>query len=615
MSSDFRVSNNLPPRPEFFVDREHEIQQATYALLQGQTTVVGLIGMAGIGKTWLALEIAHCLLERDEFKGGMIWLASRDLQSSDDVLSKIGTVLEVPISEVYPRLSSQRCLIVLDGLDENPPYLPEMERFLETLPPHSKALITSRHEVSLPPQARVFYIAPFTEQAVTELFTALSARHSEMSDEDRLRISEIARALGYHPLALTLAARLVQGDYAKTQTIIRQALDVAKTPMAEQQRAAIFHTLASLSQAQGNYSEALQLYQESLEIAERLGDQQSIASTLSNLGAIAQAQGNLAKARRLYQQSLRIVQRLGDREGVARLLHNLGTLAQDHGEYVKARRLYQESLAIKERLEDRQGIAATLHQLGTLAQTTYDYSEARRLFEQALAIAYEIGDRNSESRSVGNLGNVYAAVGDIHTAIDYYQQALAIARDIGDRHSESTRLANLGTAYATLGEARKAIEYYEQAIAIARQIGDKHSLSSISFKLGTIYVEQGRWYDGLRLLEESLAILRQGDDINARADTIYQIARTNHLMGNLDEARIRYRDALRLYDRTDNQRGVAACKTGLGRLTIQTGWLDDAVHELEQAKQIYTELKDEQHVGEIEEVLHLANRIKERQPV
>lgn len=135
-----------------------------------------------------------------------------------------------------------------------------------------------------------------------------------------------------------------------------------------------------------------------------------------------------------------------------------------------------------------------------------------------------------------------------------------------------------------------------------------------AYYTGVRLVEQGHWVEGLHLLEKSLAIRRQGDDLNARADTIYQIARTHHLMGNLEEARIRYRDALRLYERTGNRRGVAACKAGLGHLTIQIGWLDDAVHELEQAKQIYAELDDEQHVSEIEEVLHLANHIRERQP-
>jgi tetratricopeptide (TPR) repeat protein len=150
---------------------------------------------------------------------------------------------------------------------------------------------------------------------------------------------------------------------------------------------------------------------------------------------------------------------------------------------------------------------------------------------------------------------------------------------------------------------------YQQLTEQARALADT------AFELGSSFTQEGRWYDALRLFEQSLAIRRQGDDLDARADAIYQIARTHHLMGNLEEARIRYRDALRLYERTANQRGIAACKTGLGRLTIQTGWLDDAVHELEEARQIYTALEDEQHVGEIEEVLHLANHIKQRQPV
>jgi hypothetical protein len=43
--------------------------------------------------------------------------------------------------------------------------------------------------------------------------------------------------------------------------------------------------------------------------------------------------------------------------------------------------------------------------------------------------------------------------------------------------------------------------------------------------------------------------------------------------------------------------------------------LDKAVRELEQAKHIYTQLDDTQRVEEIEEMLRLADRIRERQIV
>ena len=103
--------------------------------------------------------------------------------------------------------------------------------------------------------------------------------------------------------------------------------------------------------------------------------------------------------------------------------------------------------------------------------------------------------------------------------------------------------------------------------------------------------------------------------MDVRADTIYQIARIHHLLGNLDKARTHYRDALRLYEHTQNRSGIATCKTGLGRLMIQMGFLDDAIRELESAKQTYLQLGSDQRTAEIEEVLQIANHVKEKQRI
>ncbi|MFH1909431.1 MAG: tetratricopeptide repeat protein [Chloroflexota bacterium] len=395
-----RVPNNLPPRPHPFVNREEEIRQAISALLQDKASVVALIGMAGIGKTSLALEITYRLLDKGQFAGGMIWLPVRDLPSFDDLTGKVGTILGISDSEVYSRLDSQRCLVILDGLDElNPHYAPEVERFLETLPAPSKALVTSRKESALPPQTTVIQLGPFSEQAAIEFFSSLAIHHGiQTSEEDCEKIAGIVRTLDYHPLALAIAASMAQ----------RRSFDELLFGLQE--------SIANLSEREGQIEDALKYWSQMLE---------------------------------------------------------------------------------------------TLKQTGT-------YSDTLR--------------------------------------------------------------------------------------------------AKVDYNLGRLLAQQGRWYDGLSLLEESLAIRRLGNDLNAHAATIYQIARVHHLIGNLDTARIHYRDALRLYEHTGNAQGVAACKTGLGRLMIQTGFVDDALRELEPAKQIYRQLGDDRRIAEVDEVLQVANHIKERQP-
>ena len=206
-------------------------------------------------------------------------------------------------------------------------------------------------------------------------------------------------------------------------------------------------------------------------------------------------------------------------------------------------------------------------------------------------------------------------------------EGLTIDNTVREVIKEAVRLRLLPEKYQTLLE--RAITYYRTAItkieeykggvgltgAIdATEKSLRDALGDATFELGLLYVGQGRWYDALHCFEESLAIRRQNNDLNARADTIYQIARVHHLLGNLDKARTGYRDALRLYQHMGNAPGIAACETGLGRLMIQMGLVDDALRELNSARQIYRQLGDEHRIAEVEKVLQVANHIKEKQP-
>jgi tetratricopeptide (TPR) repeat protein len=142
---------------------------------------------------------------------------------------------------------------------------------------------------------------------------------------------------------------------------------------------------------------------------------------------------------------------------------------------------------------------------------------------------------------------------------------------------------------------------------------DQETRAASAYYTGVRLAEQGHWYEGLALLDESLAIRRRLDSLDARADTIYQIARIHHLIGNLDKARMCYRDAMRLYAHTENQTGIAACKTGLGYLMTQAGFINDAIDELKSARRIYHRLGNQQEIDKVNEVLQIATRAKAAQ--
>jgi len=194
-----------------------------------------------------------------------------------------------------------------------------------------------------------------------------------------------------------------------------------------------------------------------------------------------------------------------------------------------------------------------------------------------------------------------------------------VARLLADLHGERDDVRR-AAAKVIVDEATKRSERRwviedgsESDIRIIGAVEDPVRRATSAYYSGVLLVEEGSWYDGLQLLEQSLAVRRQGSDLNARADTIRQIAQTHHLIGNLDKARTYYRDALRLYEHLDNQRGIARCKAGLGQLMTQLGFIDDAINELKAARRIYRGLGDKPEADRVDEILKVANRIKEKQ--
>jgi len=153
--------------------------------------------------------------------------------------------------------------------------------------------------------------------------------------------------------------------------------------------------------------------------------------------------------------------------------------------------------------------------LGNLGLDYADLGETRRAIEyheQHLAIAREIGDRRGEGNATGNLGLSYAALGETRRAIEFYEQQLGITREIGDRRGEGISMGNLGLAYAALGQTRRANELYEQHLAIAREIGDRRGEGNATGCLGNAYADLGETRRAIELYEQYLAITREIGD-------------------------------------------------------------------------------------------------------
>ncbi|TVP69076.1 MAG: tetratricopeptide repeat protein [Leptolyngbya sp. LCM1.Bin17] len=82
----------------------------------------------------------------------------------------------------------------------------------------------------------------------------------------------------------------------------------------------------------------------------------------------------------------------------------------------------------------------------------------------ALEAARQAGDQQGEAQTLNNLGNVYRAQGRWAEAIELYQQSLAGDRELGDRHGEAQTLGNLGMLYAKQGQRQQAVDVWRESL-------------------------------------------------------------------------------------------------------------------------------------------------------
>ena len=189
---------------------------------------------------------------------------------------------------------------------------------------------------------------------------------------------------------------------------------------------------------------------------------------------------------------------------------------------------------------------------------------------------------------------------DLDQAINLYRQSLQVAVP-GTVYFISFQY-NLGNALARRYETSKNPDDLQQSLA-AYQIALNHlspehydrqeywqAIPATQAILGSRLVRDGNWQEGLQLLINSLNQLKTGDNFLFYANALYQTGYAYELLSDQENARLYYRDALRLYEHLHDLAGIAKSRESLGNVFVSQGHLEKGMSELAQAREIYQQL-------------------------
>ncbi len=207
--------NNLPRQLTKFIGRRKELSQVIRLL--GENQLVTLTGAGGVGKTRLALEVAHSVLL--EYPDGvrLIELASvHDAAMVPYTAAQVFNLAEMSHNGLFDALSSflqnKHVLLVLDNCEH---LVGACSKFVEDLLltcPYMHVLVTSREALNVPGEV-TWRVPPLCASEASSLFQCrvqAIRQDSEAAVEPQAVVQDICRRLDGIPLAIELAAARVQ---------------------------------------------------------------------------------------------------------------------------------------------------------------------------------------------------------------------------------------------------------------------------------------------------------------------------------------------------------------------------------------------------------------------
>jgi DNA-binding SARP family transcriptional activator/tetratricopeptide (TPR) repeat protein len=194
--------------------------------------------------------------------------------------------------------------------------------------------------------------------------------------------------------------------------------------------------------------------------------------------------------------------------------------------------------------------------------------------EIGLCAAREARDKVGEAGMLTGLGIAYYDMRRFDDAIECLGQALLIWREVGALPAEGVTLDALGAAYRDTGQLAAAVGHFESAMTTWRLLDNRWGEAITLHNLGDTYRSMGRARDAIRHLRRARQIRQSIGDLVGLAWTMHDLGTAHHDLRRFTDAIRDLREALALRQHTTDRHGEART---LRRLGLTHAAMGDAV--------------------------------------
>lgn len=218
----------------------------------------------------------------------------------------------------------------------------------------------------------------------------------------------------------------------------------------------------------------------------------------------------------------------------------------------------------------------------------------RSTHEAALACCRRAGNVRGVAAMLAGLGKLKTEQRAGTTGQAELTQALEVFRDLDDQHAVARVLIESATALQVAGRDLDSVTYAEQALAVARGIGSRVLEADALVALAQGHLQSGRWAEAIQPATEAATGYQELGKPRGEAQALWQLASVGRARGEPGSTVLLLRRALGILDRVGDRRGRARVLLDLGRLSLEIDDLPNAEADLTAAVEVCRDI-GEQH--------------------
>jgi predicted ATPase/class 3 adenylate cyclase len=634
--------NNLPQQATSFVGRERELAEAK-ALL-GKTRLLTLLGMGGMGKTRLSLQIAADVM--DGYPDGVWFIDLAPVRDRALVPNEVAQALGIPeesgrslVQTLSAHLRDRKLLIVLDNCEHLVSACASIASALLRAVPELRIVATTREALRIPGE-QVYPVHPLplpdrkadfetlARSEAVQLFVerARALRPDfELTERDASAVAELCARVEGIPLALELAAarmRSLSLDEINRRLSDRYKLlsGGSRVALERQQtlRALVGWSYDLLQENERVFFDRLSVFVGGFDLA--AAEQICGADPLTPDDVIDLLASLVEKSLVMVEQPdgetrYRLLETISDyaRERLIKRDDVAATAARHCNYFLGFAQTAKKNLAGRDQAQWMRRLEAELDNLrAAIALSLTDaiddtlavklqvalmrfwmlrgYSSEGRANARAILELPGVQKRGVARAHALYVAGVLAFNQSEHSeAGPLLAECLAIRRELGNPREIAATLSTLAVVHLAQGNLPAAQDCEEQALAIFRELGDAVGEGIGLLHLGEIAIQLHEGDKARERLAGSLAIARKLGHHELEGDCECRLGEQSLLDGDLHDARERFARSLRVCRTAEDKRGEASAVAWLGRADAAAGDTEMARRRLLEAQRAFRE--------------------------